>query len=71
MAKKIPAVDAALRIRRSYNATIRLVLTGALDGGKDAKGAWVVSSASVDRFLEREQAARKRATIGTPKAATA
>lgn len=62
MADRIPLVDAALKIHRSYNATSRLVLTGALVGGRDERGGWFVQRESIDQYLEREQTARSAAT---------
>ena len=52
-------VAAAARLRKSYNATLRLVLLGKLEGARVA-GRWKVRAADVER-LARERA---HATIG-------
>lgn len=52
MSDSIPLVDAALRLGRSYNATMRLVLTGRLVGQRNERRQWLVTSESLERFLK-------------------
>lgn len=49
--KWIPVSSAALRVRRSYHATLRLVLVGELKGRRSQGGRWEVSEASVEAYL--------------------
>jgi hypothetical protein len=41
--------DAALKLHRSYNAVLRLLLTGKLVGRR-VGSRWLVDAASVDRY---------------------
>jgi hypothetical protein len=54
LAKSRPLVDAALRIGRSYNATMRLILLRQLDGGRNDHGQWFVTEKSIKEFLEAQ-----------------
>jgi hypothetical protein len=45
---EMPLMEAAHRLRLSYNRALRLLLTGVLDGAKK-EGSWVVTTASVKR----------------------
>ena len=51
--EQLSLVDAAFRLRLSYNATMRLVLRGDLRGCRDGRH-WQVDLADVER-LERER----------------
>jgi hypothetical protein len=62
MPKTVPLVDAALRLGRSYNVTLRLVLTGKLAGGRDERRQWYVTEESLERVLKAENSAGLRAT---------
>ena len=46
--------EAAARLKRSYNRTLRLVLIGKLDGWKD-DGRWRLAATSVDKFARETQ----------------
>lgn len=59
MPDSIPLVDAALRLGRSYNSTMRLVLTGKLVGQRNERRQWFVTSESLERFL-KDQPPRDR-----------
>jgi hypothetical protein len=61
MPKTVPLVDAALRLGRSYNVTLRLVLTGQLAGGRDERRQWYVTEESLERVLKAENSAGLRA----------
>lgn len=50
--KTVPLVDAALRLGRSYNVTLRLLLTGKLSGGRDERRQWYVTEESLERVLK-------------------
>lgn len=44
---------AALQLQRSYNSTLRLVLTGRLEGWQE-EGKWFVSLASMEKLIDQE-----------------
>lgn len=44
--------EAAFRLGRSYNQTLRLVLIGELEGRREA-GRWLVTTESIERLRER------------------
>ncbi len=46
----IPLTEAAHRLRRSYNQTLRLVLLGELKGAKNGRGRWEVDASDVERL---------------------
>lgn len=46
----MPLTDAAFQLRRSYHATLNLVLTGILPGSK-VGGRWRVSRAAVEAMV--------------------
>jgi len=52
----IDLVEAATRLRKSYNATLRLVVIGVLDGAR-VEGRWLVRATDVERLL-REQSSQ-------------
>lgn len=56
----IELVEAATRLRKSYNATLRLVVIGVLDGAR-VGGRWLVRAADVERLL-REQSVKTKWT---------
>lgn len=47
--KTVPLSDAALALRRSYQSTLRLVMTGQLKGWREG-GHWRVEKVDLDRF---------------------
>ena len=56
----IDLVEAATRLRKSYNATLRLVVIGVLDGAR-VEGRWLVRAADVERLLH-EQSLKAKGT---------
>ena len=48
----LPLSIVARRLFRSYNSTLRLVMTGRLDGDK-VNGHWIVTRESVERAAQR------------------
>lgn len=49
-------IGAALRLGRSYRATLDALLRGELTGHRDARGRWRVDVASVEALAQREAA---------------
>jgi hypothetical protein len=49
--------EAALRLGRSYNQTLRLVLVGELEGRQEA-GRWLITAESLERLQERRLGAQ-------------
>ena len=54
---EMTVTDAAHRLARSYNQTMRLVLRQELQGRRDERGRWLVTTESVERYQ------RARATV--------
>ena len=52
--KGISLSDAARLLRKSYHATLRLVLIGSLDAERE-EGRWRVSRASIQRLLREQE----------------
>ena len=52
----VPLAECALALHRGYQQTRDLILRGLLDGYQDARGRWLVSRASLDRYVARERA---------------
>lgn len=55
MTQHITLSEAALRLRRSYNQTQRLILTGQLHGERNAAGRWIVDVADLARFQREHE----------------
>ena len=55
MSQRITLSEAALRLKRSYNQTQRLILTGQLRGERTTTGRWTVDAADLERFQGEEE----------------
>jgi hypothetical protein len=47
----VSVMQAAIRLRLSYDVVRRLVVLGRLDGGQDSRGRWFVLAEAVERAL--------------------
>jgi hypothetical protein len=47
---RLTIMDAALRLRLSYDVVRRMVLVGELEGGKGDTGRWYVEASSVEAY---------------------
>lgn len=55
----VPLSRAAHRLRLSWHAAWRLVLTGAIEGEQDDRGRWRVRADDVERLLRQRRAVRE------------
>ena len=53
--KTLRLTDAGHKLGLSYNATLRLVLTGELQGGRDKAGRWVAEATAVEAMARARQ----------------
>lgn len=55
----IPLVEAARRLKRSYNQTLRLVLIHELRGERTGAGKWEIDASDVERLIRARDAVQE------------
>ena len=52
---EVPLTVGGVRLRASYRKVLDLMMTGKIEGRRDERGRWLVSVASIERYLAGQQ----------------